>query len=130
MEMYKGTLYTIMGVDGFTVSRTDGVNVKFDAESFEADGIYLDAEEEIANLVMNDLDGFLNDGLDVVVSIERDADGDFIIDEVIEEVVYEEDDDEEYEDDEDDEDEEEEDDDTEFGYETDGPYATIEDEEE
>lgn len=121
MEMYKGTLYTIMGVDGFTVSRTDGVNVKFDAESFKADGIDLDAEEEIANLVMNDLDGFLNDGLDVVVSIERDADGDLIIDEVIEEVIYEEDD-------EDDEDEEEEDDDTEFGYETDGPYATIEDE--
>ena len=89
MEMYKGTLYTIMGVDGFTVSRTDGVNVKFDAESFKADGIDLDAEEEIANLVMNDLDGFLNDGLDVVVSIERD---------------------------------------TEFGYETDGPYATTEDE--
>lgn len=123
MEMYKGTLYTIMGVDGFTVSRTDGVNVKFDAESFKADGIDLDAEEEIANLVMNDLDGFLNDGLDVVVAIERDADGDLIIDEVIEEVIYEEDD-------EDDEDEEEEDDDTEFGYETDGPYATIEDEEE
>lgn len=121
MEMYKGTLYTIMGVDGFTVSRTDGVNVKFDAESFKADGIDLDAEEEIANLVMNDLDGFLNDGLDVVVSIERDADGDLIIDEVIEEVIYEEDD-------EDDEDEEEEDNDTEFGYETDGPYATIEDE--
>lgn len=121
MEMYKGTLYTIMGVDGFTVSRTDGVNVKFDAESFKADGIDLDAEEEIANLVMNDLDGFLNDGLDVVVSIERDADGDLIIDQVIEEVIYEEDD-------EDDEDEEEEDDDTEFGYETDGPYATIEDE--
>ena len=121
MEMYKGTLYTIMGVDGFTVSRTDGVNVKFDAESFKADGIDLDAEEEIANLVMNDLDGFLNDGLDVVVSIERDADGDFIIDEVIEEVIYEEDD-------EDNEDDEDEDDDTEFGYETDGPYAITEDE--
>lgn len=127
MEMYKGTLYTIMGVDGFTVSRTDGVNVKFDAESFKADGIDLDAEEEIANLVMNDLDGFLNDGLNVVVTVERDADGDLIIDEVIEEVIYEEDD----EDDEEEYDEEEydEDDDIEFGYETDGPYAT-EDEEE
>ena len=123
MGMYKGTLYTIMGVDGFTVSRTDGVNVKFDAESFKADGIDLDAEEEIANLVMNDLDGFLNDGLDVVVSIERDADGDLIIDEVIEEVIYEEDDEEEYDEEEYDED------DAEFGYETDGPYAT-EDEEE
>ena len=121
--MYKGTLYTIMGVDGFTVSRTDGVNVKFDAESFKADGIDLDAEEEIANLVMNDLDGFLNDGLDVVVAIERDADGDLIIDEVIEEVIYEEDDDE------DDDEEEYDEDDAEFGYETDGPYAT-EDEEE
>ena len=122
MEMYKGTLYTIMGVDGFTVSRADGVNVKFDAESFKADGIDLDAEEEIANLVMNDLDDFLNDGLDVVVAIERDADGDLIIDEVIEEVVYDEDEDEEDADGDDD------DDDTEFGYETDGPYATTEDE--
>lgn len=130
MEMYKGTLYTIMGVDGFTVSRTDGVNVKFDAESFKADGIDLDAEEEIANLVMNDLDGFLNDGLNVVVAIERYADGDLIIDEVIEEVLYEEDDDEEYEDADGEEDDwDDEDDDAEFGYETDGPYAT-EDEEE
>ena len=120
--MQKGRLYTIIGVDGLTLGRKNGIGIKIDSQSFMVDGFDADVEMEILELISDDIDSFMTDGLNLLVELDTTLTGDYIVSDIIATADVEDADGEE-----DDWDDDE--DDAEFGYETDGPYAT-EDEEE
>lgn len=66
----KGKLYTVLGVDGINISRSEGVNVTLDNDSLD---INLDnIEDEIFNEITSDTDSFIDNGLDLFVSVGQD----------------------------------------------------------
>lgn len=66
----KGKLYTVLGVDGINISRSEGVNVTLDNDSLD---INLDnIEDEIFAEITGDTDSFIDNGLDLFVSVGQD----------------------------------------------------------
>lgn len=75
--MQKGKIYTIVGVDSITLSRTEGLQINLDAESIPG-GFDDDLSANIAESIIYDVGSFINDGADLLVEGHYDEDMDFI----------------------------------------------------
>lgn len=70
--MERGKLYTILGIDGLNISRKTGVTVNLTADSAK---VNLDAiEDDIVTDIVDDLDLFVDNGLDALAEVDIDED--------------------------------------------------------
>lgn len=77
----KGRLYTVLGIDGINISRSEGINITLDNDSLD---IHLDnIENGILTHITDDTDNFIDNGLDLFVSLGQ-YDNEFYAMEILE----------------------------------------------
>lgn len=83
--MKKGLLYTLVGIDGLKITREKGIEVALNGDTHALNTENID--EELLSYVAVDVDGFMEQGLDVIVTVEQGTDNVLYADSVVEVAV-------------------------------------------
>lgn len=84
--MKKGKLYTVLGVDGVVISRSNGVYLEYDNDSIDmSDKIdFADLEDEVIRDIADDIDMFVDNGYEFLAEVVLDDDtGSFIATDIV-----------------------------------------------